>query len=156
MPQAVGIENHSSDPHLGDMRLAAESSGELEEVELPHGIGDDISIEAVKLPPTHHPKDHGNESSRRNSIHSEHATGNASVHSLPVAHVTNPEPTVHRRPSTARGSEFTIPSRSPTSMSRSHTPQEDLSVPQSNRRLRHRSGADVGSNVRQSNLNSLS
>lgn len=156
MPQSVDIDHHSSDVHhtLGDVHFA-ESPGELEEMEAPHGIGNDISIEAVKLSPSHHAKDLRNEPSRRNSIHPEHATDNASVHSLPVAHVTDPEPTVHRRPSTARGAEFDVPPRYPTSLSRSQTPQEDMSMHQLNRRLRHRSGAEVGSNLCRSHLSFL-
>lgn len=143
MPQTIDVVNHSSDPNrrsLGDVHLA-ESPGELQGVEVPHGIG---NVEAVKLSPPHHAKDDRTESSRRNSMHPEHVTDNASVHSLPVAHVTEPEPIVHRRPSTARGAGFSGPPRSPTSTSRSQTPQEDLSIPQSNRRLHHRPGPEVG------------
>jgi hypothetical protein len=158
MSQVVDIDDRSSDPHhtqaLGDHVRSSypESPGESDEVEAPRGIGDEISIQHVKMSPSHHAKDHRNESSPRNSIHPD---DNTSVHSLPVAHVTNPEPTMHQRPSTARGAEFGVPPRSPTSFSRSQTPQEDMSVPQSHRRLRHRSGAEVGDNLCRSLLSFL-
>jgi hypothetical protein len=148
MSRTPDIVDHSSDAHhtLGDVHL--ESPGESDEVAVSRGVSDDISIQNVKISPSRLPKDHRNESTRNSIL----PDGNTSVHSLPVAHVTDPEPTIHQRPSTARGAESDSLLRSPTSCSRSQSPQEDISVPQSHRRLRHRSGAEVGDNLGRSLL----
>lgn len=139
MPHALDIV-HTSTHILDDVQYAG-SPQELEQAEIPHAIGDELSMQDVKISSSH------NESSRRNSLHSEQAIDNASVHSLPVAHVTDPEPPTNRRPSTARGAESSVPPRSLSSLSRSQTSQEGMPMPESHRRLRHRSGAEVGDDV---------
>jgi hypothetical protein len=141
MAEPVGIDDHSSDAHLTleDLQSGENSRG-LEEAGAPCGTGDEISIQDVKLTPRH-------ASSRRNSIHAEHATDTASVHSLPVAHVADPHPAVQPRPSTARGADSVIPPRSPASLSRSQSPQDDRPVPQPQRRMRHRLGTEVGDSL---------
>lgn len=144
MAEAAGIDDHSSGAHLTLEDLqSGETPRNLEQVEVPNGIGDEITIQDVKISPRH-AKDHRNESSRRDSIH---APDNASVHSLPVAHVTDPHTTMQPRPSTARGAESVVPPHSPTSLSRSQSPQEDMSVPQPQRRMRHRLGPEVGDSL---------
>ena len=144
MPEAADVDHHSSVHLIRDVQCA-ESPQESDEVDIPHDIDNQNSTQNVKLSlSSHHPEDTRRvESSRHTAIHPEHPTDNASVQSLPVVHVTDPEPTRQQRPSTARG-ESGLSSRPQTSFSYDQSTQEDMSsTSQPHRRLRHRSGAEV-------------
>lgn len=141
MPEAADVDDHSSVHLIGVQH--AESPQESDELDIPRDIDNQISIQNVKLSlSSHHAEDTRRvEPSCHTAIHPEHPTDNASVQSLPVAHVTDPEPTRQQRPSTARGE---ISPRSPSSFSYDQSTQDDMSsTSQPHHRLRHRSGAEV-------------
>lgn len=122
----------------------------IEEVEVPSGIQENISIQGVKITTSHEAKDTSpiHESGRGASLSTnpEHASDSASVQSLPLVSSTTQAPSLYRRPSTAQTADSSnIPYRTPpSSPSRNQIPQDSEGhVSQQQRGARHRSAIEV-------------
>lgn len=147
MNQPSDIDDRSSDAHdtLEDEQYADHPRG-IEEIEVPNGL-DHGGVKNSTPEETKEDSSPMLESSRGGSLSTnpEQISDGVSVHSLPVVHVTEPDASLHRMPSTGpNGESSTNPSRMvPSSPSRSQTPQEGGLPSQQQRRARHRSAIEV-------------
>lgn len=144
MEDAEHLWNDAQDAMEDDKSISADPTN-IQEVVI--SDSDNITPDSVKI--STKTEDKADDTSRGGSMSTngdapEHATDAASIHSLPVVHVTEPQ-SPQRRPATARQSEFptSVTTRISSSPSGSPTSPTETPLTPAERRHRHRSAVEV-------------
>lgn len=148
------VDDNSSDVHdtLEDDQ-SVDHPGGIEEVEVPSSIPADLVVQGVKFKTSDQGKDdnspmHGSSRGASISTSPEQVSDGVSVHSLPAVHTTESGSALQRSASATRTTESSNAiTRTLPSPSRSPTPQEEGPLAQQQRRVRHRSTAEVSTHL---------